>query len=350
MSLMLEREHVCKPEVRYSPEQIGGRFEGKHIVSMEQFGLEDFRELFETAYYYKARHRNDDSSLMDVCKNKEMLPLFFEPSSRTDWSFQTAMRAMGGIVTTPSNGVNFSSWGGKNESLMDTMMAAGCYTDLIVIRHPEVGSSFEAARQMNWLNQKLDKRTVVISGGDGIGEHPTQGLLDIYTMLEFKGSLEKQNIAFVGDLHHGRTVHSDAIAIAQIRPAGAKVIMVSPESLRMPSEIVERLRRSGVDTYETDDINSVVGLADVIYWTRVQGERFENPQDYEKLKGSFVMTPELLARAKNDAILMHPLPRTQNDMRDHEALDRDPRSVYPQQMYNGKYVRMALIAKVLGRA
>jgi carbamoyl-phosphate synthase/aspartate carbamoyltransferase/dihydroorotase len=193
---------------------------------------------------------------------------------------------------------------------------------------------------------------VVISGGDGVGEHPTQALLDLFTIVDCKGRADRLTITMVGDLLNGRTVHSLSKLIAQYGAQEVDFCFVSPFSLRMPSYIVDFLHERGYRVMQTGDLYEVLNRSDVIYWTRVQQERFAKPEDYEAIRDDFVMTPEVLGQAKSDAILMHPLPR-KNEMgtpRDHDILDADSRAVYFKQMANGMFVRMALLAKVLGAA
>src|SRR5690606_15202195 len=332
----------------YTPPAINEDFVGKHIITVDQFTRKDLQIIFDAAASLKKRSRQNDRGLVEVCSGKIMATLFFEASTRTDMSFQTAMRRLGGEVVAASNGVQFSSVY-KGENLPDTVRAAGCYADVIVLRHPEVGSSYQAAYYLDMLRDKIGRQPVIISGGDGIGEHPSQALLDMFTIVDFKKSLDNLNITMVGDLKHGRTVHSLAKLIARLEGSGVTVNFVSPPSLTMPPDIISRMREKGVVVHETEDLFDVLGGSDVIYWTRVQEERFAEKAEYEAIKDGFVMTPSVLAQAKPDAILMHPLPR-KHEMgtpEDHDVLDADPRSVYFQQMENGMFVRMALLTKVL---
>ncbi len=332
----------------YTPPRIDGEFTGKHILTVEQFSRRDLRVLFDASTSLKKRSRQHDRGLTEICSGKVMATLFFEASTRTDMSFQAAMRRLGGEVIGASNGVRFSSVY-KGENLADTVRAAGCYADVIVLRHPDVGSSLEAAWYLDKLETKIGRRPVVISGGDGIGEHPSQALLDLFTIHDLKGSVNGLQITLVGDLRHGRTVHSLARLVASLQGEGVGVNCVSPPSLRMPAEVLARLQAGQVRVHETDELDEVLGDSDVIYWTRVQEERFAERADYEAIQDGFIMTPGLLGRARADAILMHPLPR-KHEMGtpdSHDILDEDPRSVYFQQMENGMFVRMALLAKVL---
>ncbi len=332
----------------YEPPRIDGNFTGKHILTVEQFSRKDLQILFDASTSLKKRSRQHDRGLTEICSGKVMATLFFEASTRTDMSFQAAMRRLGGEVIGASNGVRFSSVY-KGENLADTVRAAGCYADVIVLRHPELGSSLEAAWYLDKLRAKIGRQPVVISGGDGIGEHPSQALLDLFTIIDQKGSIDGLQVTMVGDLRHGRTVHSLSRLIARLEGRGVGVNCVSPPSLRMPAEVLDRLREGQVNVRETTDLDEVLAYSDVIYWTRVQEERFAERADYEAIQDGFIMTPELLARAHSNAILMHPLPR-KHEMgppESHDILDEDPRSVYFQQMENGMFVRMALLAKVL---
>ena len=346
MSNDMTQEHLS---TKYIPAPINGDFVGKHILTVDQFARKDLQILFDATFSIKKRVRQRDRGLREICAGSVMASLFFEASTRTDLSFQAAMRRLGGDVIGASNGVQFSSVY-KGEDLPDTVRAAGCYADVIALRHPKVGSSFEAAYYLDKLNARIDNPTVIVSGGDGIGEHPTQALLDLFTILDQKGRIDHLTITMVGDLRHGRTVHSLAKLVARYGAEGVKLCFVSPPSLRMPPTILELLTTTNIQTYETTDLMEVLAESDVIYWTRVQEERFqENPAEYEAIKDDFIMTPAIMMDAKADAILMHPLPRKHEmgTRDDHDVLDEDPRAVYFEQMENGMFVRMALLAKVL---
>lgn len=332
----------------YRPPAIDGDFRGKHIVTVEQFARDDLKVLFEAASTLKKRIRSGDRGVVEIATGQVLALLFFESSTRTDMSFQAAMLRLGGKVIGASNGIRFSSVY-KGEDLPDTVRAAGCYADVIALRHPEVGASYLAARYLDILARKIGRRSVVISAGDGVGEHPTQALLDLFTILESKKRVDGLSITMVGDLKNGRTVHSLAKLLATYGAGDTTVNFVSPPSLMMPPAIVGQLKRSKLSVNETTGLDEVLGATDVIYWTRVQEERFADPSEYEQVKQGFIMTPAVMERAKRDSILMHPLPR-KHEMggpADHELLDADPRSVYFQQMENGMLVRMALLAKLL---
>jgi aspartate carbamoyltransferase len=333
----------------YKPPNIDGDFSGKHIITVEQFAHDDLQSVFDAASRLRERVASKDRSIVSLCSGRLMASLFFESSTRTDLSFQAAMRRLGGSAVSASNGIQFSSVY-KGENLADTVRAAGCYADVIVIRHPSVGSSFEAAYYIDRLNENIRTPAAVVSGGDGIGEHPTQALLDLFTIVDRKNGADNLTITLVGDLLYGRTVHSLAKLMALYEVKNTRLCFVSPVSLRMPDYVIDYLSANHINYYETTDLYEVLGETDVIYWTRVQEERFARREDYESIRHNFIMTPGLLNQAKRDVILMHPLPR-KNEMgtpADHDILDANPRSVYFQQMENGMFVRMALLAKVLG--
>ena len=339
---------LSKHALTYQPPAVGGNFQGKHIISVDQFQRDDLEIIFNAAKSIRKRIRTHDRGLTELCAGKVMASLFFEASTRTDMSFQSAMRRLGGDVIAVSNGVQFSSMY-KGENLSDTIRAAGCYADVVVLRHHEIGSTYEAGYYLDLLNQRIDNPTVVISGGDGIGEHPTQALLDIFTIFDQKKSLNNLTITLVGDLKHGRTVHSLAKVIAYYDAKNVRLCFVAPESLQMPTEITNLVKAHNISVTETDDLMDVINETDVIYWTRIQEERFDDVAEYEKIKDRFIITPPVLAEARPDAILMHPLPRKHEmgNRDDHDILDKDPRSIYFEQMENGMFVRMALLVKIL---
>lgn len=332
----------------YRPALINGDFRSKHIVTVDQFAKDDLVALFKTATTLKKRLRSEDRGIVEIANGYVLALLFFESSTRTDMSFQAAMLRLGGKVVSASNGIKFSSVY-KGENLPDTVRAAGCYADIIVLRHPEVGASYAAAHYLDQLAIKIKRRPTVISAGDGVGEHPTQALLDLFTILENKQSLDDLQITMVGDLKHGRTVHSLARILAIYGGQRLVLNFVSPATLAMPSSIVSSLHQAGIKVCQTTDLKEVLGVSDVVYWTRVQEERFEQRVDYEQVAASFIMTTKLMSNLKRDAILLHPLPRKHEmgSRKDHDILDQDDRSIYFQQMENGMLVRMALLAKIL---
>ncbi len=232
------------------------------------------------------------------------------------------------------NNVTYSSVS-KGETLQDTVKTMESYTDAIVLRHPEKGSAALAAAAAS---------KPVINAGDGPGEHPTQALLDAYTIREEMGAIDGLTITMLGDLKYGRTVHSLAKLLTLY---DVKINYVSPDILQMPELLVKEVDAAGIDQYETTDLDDVLADTDVLYVTRIQKERFENPNEYDMVKDSYVITPETLTMAKESMIVMHPLPRVGEIATE---VDNDPRAAYFRQMEYGMYVRMALLALVLGRA
>lgn len=244
-----------------------------------------------------------------------------------------AMLRLGGQVI-PINNVQYSSVT-KGESLPDTVRTLESYSDVIVIRHPEVGSAATAARYAS---------KPVINAGDGVGEHPTQALLDLYTIVEALGSVHGLKVAMVGDLKFGRTVHSLTKLLVNYP---VEFVFVSPEILRMPKDVLDVVDASGHRYEEREDVHEIIGGVDVLYVTRVQKERFTDLAEYDMVKDRYVVDPELMSRAQDRMIVMHPLPRV-NEI--SYAVDSDPRAAYFRQMRNGMYIRMALLAAVLGKA
>ncbi len=272
----------------------------------------------------------------DLLKGKILANLFYEPSTRTSSSFTAAMERLGGSVI-PINEVKYSSVS-KGESLPDTIRTLECYADVIVLRHPETGSAAIAAKAA---------RKPVINAGDGVGEHPTQALLDTFTIFEElgAGSVDGMTVTMLGDLKYGRTVHSLARLLSLFK---VKINYVSPEILRMPKEVMDEVAEQKASRRPSSARSTeVLPETDVLYVTRVQKERFEDPADYEKVKGAYVIDPEIMKAAKQDMIVMHPLPRVGEISVD---FDDDPRAAYFRQMEYGLYVRMALLAMVLGKA
>jgi aspartate carbamoyltransferase len=306
-------------------------FYGTAIVSVKQFSKEDLSYIFGVAH--EMREMVARIGTFDLLKGKILANLFYEPSTRTSSSFTSAMERLGGSVI-PINEVRYSSVS-KGESLPDTIRTLECYADVIVLRHPEVGASEMAAKYAS---------KPVINAGDGVGEHPTQALLDLYTIVEELGSAERLTVTMLGDLKYGRTVHSLSRLLALFN---VTLNYVSPEILRMPSEIIEELDQKRIAQSEHTTLDAVLPETDVLYVTRVQKERFENPADYDNVKDAYVINPEIMKSAKDNMIVMHPLPRV-NEI--SMEFDDDPRAAYFRQMEYGLYVRMALLAMVLGKA
>ena len=268
----------------------------------------------------------------EVCRGKKLATLFFEPSTRTRLSFEAAMLDLGGNVMSVSSGSSSSA--AKGESIADTAKTVSCYADIIAMRHPKEGAPLVAA-----MNASIP----VINAGDGGHNHPTQTLTDLLTISREKGRIDNLTVGFCGDLKFGRTVHSLISALS--RYTGIKIVLISPEELKVPSYITsDVLDRKGIDYEETTDLVGALPSLDVLYMTRVQRERFFNEEDYLRLKDSYILTPDKLKNAREDLSILHPLPRV-NEI--SVAIDDDPRACYFKQVFNGKIVRMALIMKLL---
>lgn len=334
----------------YQPDPIAGDFTGKHIVTVDQFAREDLVQLFDATLRLEQRIRNRDRGIGEVAHGAITAQLFFEASTRTDLSFQSAVSRLGGRSIGASNGIEFSSVH-KGEDLPDTVRAAGCYADVIILRHNVEGASLIAAYFLDILRKQIQRQPVVISAGDGTGEHPTQALLDAYTIFKRKGGLGGLRISMVGDLRFGRTVHSLVKLLCLYTGEDIQINLVSPEVLRLPEPLREQARDSGLTVKETGHLREVLFDSDVIYWTRIQEERFDSRDDYDEVKDEYVMLPELLSQTPINTVLMHPLPRKHEmgTASDKLNLDLDQRSIYFQQMENGMFIRMSLIALVLGR-
>lgn len=301
------------------------KFKKRHIISMRDFTKEEIDFILEVAERLEPYARGERRS--NALAGKLLANLFFEPSTRTRMSFETAMKRLGGDVLNMS-GVEASSIA-KGESLADTVRVISKYCDVIVLRHPKEGASRLAAEF---------SEVPVINAGDGAGQHPTQTLLDLYTMKKELGRLEGLKVALVGDLKYGRTVHSLAYALSLY---GAEIYLVSPELLKMPPEIKEDLR--GAKIHETSDVKEVISDVDVLYVTRIQRERFPDPTEYLKVAGSYRITPDMLEENER-LIVMHPLPRV--DEVDPE-IDRTKYAKYFEQAFYGVPVRMALLVTLL---
>jgi aspartate carbamoyltransferase len=304
---------------------------GKDIISVRQFGREDLEYIF--AVSHEMHDMVDHIGTFDLLKGKILANLFYEPSTRTSSSFTAAMERLGGSVI-PINEVKYSSVS-KGESLTDTVRTLECYADVIVLRHPEVGSAAIAAKAA---------RKPVINAGDGIGEHPTQALLDAFTIKEEIGHLDGLTVTLLGDLKHGRTVHSLARLLSLYK---VKLNYVAPDILRMPAELMEELKVRGIEQTEYKALDQPLPQTDVLYVTRVQKERFTDEAVYESVKGAYVINPQVMKSARERMIVMHPLPRVGEIS---PEFDDDPRAAYFRQMEYGLYVRMALLAMVLGKA
>lgn len=300
----------------------------KNLIDILDLSLDEIFNLIETAIKIK----NNPSKYMEKCRHKKLATLFFEPSTRTRLSFEAAMYELGGNVIGFSEAQSSSA--AKGESVADTARVVSCYSDIIVMRHPKAGAPLVAS---------MNASVPVINAGDGGHNHPTQTLTDLLTIYLEKGRLDNFTIGFCGDLKFGRTVHS-LISIL-CRHKGIKMILVSTESLRLPSyTVMNCINKNNIEYIETNDLDSVIPELDVLYMTRLQKERFTGIQTRSSIDGSYILTPDRLKRAKKSLCIMHPLPRVNEIER---AVDSDPRACYFKQVLNGKYIRMALILKLL---
>lgn len=310
----------------------GNGLAGQDIISVSQFDREMLEYIFARGREMRELVRRFGGT--DILKSHVLTALFYEPSTRTSASFIAAMERLGGSVIPITQGVQFSSVS-KGETLADTIRTLEQYSDVIVLRHPEMGSAQVAA----------DYASVpVINAGDGPGEHPTQALLDLFTIREELGTIDGLKIAMVGDLRYGRTVHSLTKLLLQY---DVSLRFVSPEILRMPLSYMNQVIDARLDVRETHDVADVIENADVLYVTRVQKERFSDLAQYEQVKDQYEITSELMQQAKQKMIIMHPLPRVGEI---HYDVDKDPRAAYFRQVQNGMFIRMALLAAVLGKA
>ena len=301
----------------------------RSLNSILDLGVDELDGLIATAKDIIAHPEN----YWDRCAHKKLATLFFEPSTRTRLSFEAAMLELGGSVIGFSEASSSSA--SKGESVADTAKIVSCYADIIAMRHPKEGAPLVAS---------MRSEVPVINAGDGGHNHPTQTLTDLLTINREKGRFNDLTVGFCGDLKFGRTVHSLISALS--RYTGIKFVLVSPEELKLPSYVKnEVIKKNSIPYEQTTDLESVMPELDILYMTRVQRERFFNEEDYLRLKDSYILTPEKLKNAKQDLCIMHPLPRV-NEI--SVAVDDDPRACYFKQVRNGRYIRMALIMKMLG--
>ena len=303
---------------------------GKDILQGNQFSKRDIFAILRTASYFEKELKKKDQ--VALLKGKILATLFYEPSTRTRLSFETAMQRLGGGVV--SMGSVESSSVAKGESLVDTVRTVAQYADVIVIRHPKIGSAKEAADAVS---------IPVLNAGDGAGQHPTQALLDLYTIKKELGSLNHLKVSLAGDLKNGRTVHA---LVEGLSLFGTRLYFVSPDLLRMPEEITTRLREKGVEVIETPDMKLAAQNSDIIYMTRIQKERFSDLSEYEKVKGSYIINEDFLKEINKKMVILHPLPRVDEIS---PAVDEYPGAAYFRQVRNGIYIRMALLATVMGK-
>lgn len=306
-------------------------FELEHVVESQQFDRDILELVFQTADMMK-EDLAGERKLAQFLDGKIMASLFYEPSTRTRFSFESAMRRLGGSVITTENAREFSS-AAKGESLADSTRIINGYADVIVMRHNEAGSAARAAEI---------SRIPVINAGDGAGQHPTQALLDLYTIADAFPDTKDLKVALVGDLRYGRTVRSLSYLLTKFE--GMEIIFVSPAVCRMDQDIKDYLNKYQIPWREEDDLAKVIPEIDCIYMTRVQKERFHSIDDYEEAAGKYILTPDLVDQMKQDAIIMHPLPRVDEIP---EAVDSAPQARYFEQAQNGLYIRMALLYLLL---
>ncbi|QGU94242.1 aspartate carbamoyltransferase [Clostridium bovifaecis] len=302
---------------------------GKSLIDPMDFTLEELELVFELS--------NDiienPKKYSTICNGKLLATLFYEPSTRTRLSFEAAMLRLGGEVLGFSD-VNSSSVS-KGESLADTIRTVGCYADIIAMRHPKEGAAKVASTHSS---------IPVINAGDGGHQHPTQTLTDLLTIKNIKGNFSNHTIGLCGDLKFGRTVHSLVKALS--RYENNRFILISPEELKIPDYIKQEiLEKNNIEFIEVDRLEKIIDELDILYMTRVQKERFFNEEDYVRLKGSYILNEEKMRKAKQDMIILHPLPRV-NEI--SNEIDKDPRACYFKQARFGMFVRMALICKLLG--
>lgn len=303
----------------------------RSLIDILDFSTEELDALIESANDIIA----NPEKYSEKCRGKKLATLFFEPSTRTRLSFESAMIELGGSVIGFSEANSSSA--AKGESVADTAKTISCYADIIAMRHPKEGAPLVAAQHAS---------IPVINAGDGGHNHPTQTLTDLLTISREKGGFENLTVGFCGDLKFGRTVHSLITALSRYK--GIKVILISPEELKLPSYIKKDvLKKNNIPYEQTTDLESVMPELDILYMTRVQRERFFNEEDYLRLKDSYILEPKKLQNAKKDLCIMHPLPRV-NEI--SVEVDNDPRACYFKQVLNGKYIRMALILKLLEEA
>ena len=299
----------------------------RHLLSPLDMSVEELDSLFDLANDIE---KNPDK-YADACRNKKIATLFYEPSTRTRLSFEAAMINLGGQVLGFSEAASSSA--AKGESLADTIKVVSCYADICAMRHPKEGSALVAANNAS---------IPVINAGDGGHQHPTQTLTDLLTIRSLKGKLGGFTIGLCGDLKFGRTVHS--LINALLRYDDVKFILISPEELKVPDYIRDAIKEAGCDFEEVTKLDDVMGDLDILYMTRVQRERFFNEEDYIRLKDSFILTKDKMKDAREDMLVLHPLPRV-NEI--SVKVDKDPRAAYFKQAQYGVYVRMALILKLM---
>ena len=303
----------------------------RSVIDILDLSVEEINDLIATA----CDIIDNPDKYAEACKRKKLATLFFEPSTRTRLSFEAAMLELGGNVISMASASSSSA--SKGESVADTAKVISCYADIIAMRHPKEGAALVAANNAS---------IPVINAGDGGHCHPTQTLADLLTIYREKGRFDNLTVGFCGDLKFGRTVHSLINALS--RYSGIKIVLISPDELKLPSYVKrDVLQKKGIEYVQTTDLESVMPDLDILYMTRVQQERFFNEEDYLRLRDSYILDLAKLETAKPDLCVLHPLPRV-NEI--SVAVDADPRACYFKQVLNGKYMRMALILKLLKEA
>ncbi len=300
----------------------------RHLIDIMDLSVQEIDELIERA---KDIIANPDD-YRERCRHKKLATLFFEPSTRTRLSFEAAMLELGGSVLGFSQAQSSSA--SKGESVSDTIQTVSCYADIIAMRHPKEGAPLAAS---------LKSGVPIINAGDGGHNHPTQTLTDLLTIKRELGRLDNFTVGFCGDLKFGRTVHSLISALS--RYENIRIVLISPEELKVPGYVRDEiLEKNGIEYEEVGSMTDVMADLDILYMTRVQRERFFNEDDYLRLRDSYILTPDKLENAKPELKILHPLPRV-NEI--STLVDEDPRACYFKQVRNGKYIRMALILKLL---
>jgi aspartate carbamoyltransferase len=307
-----------------------GKLSSKDVLRADQFSKDEIALIMDVAHGYELALAKGKK--LSVMENKILCTLFYEPSTRTRLSFEAAMLRLGGTVLSVAEAKSSSA--AKGESLNDTMKTVEGYADVIVLRHPQIGAAAEAAAATT---------RPVLNAGDGTGQHPTQSLLDYYTIGKEQGKVEGLTVTLAGDLKHGRTVHSLAELLSSYN---VRFVFASPAALRMPADIVTRLKAKGSSVIETESLPDAIKTSDVLYMTRIQRERFEDPGEYDRLKDAYVLTRSMLAGARSGLTVMHPLPRVNEIGTD---VDDYAGAAYFRQAANGLPVRMALLALVAGQ-
>ncbi len=297
----------------------------RSLVSINDFTSDEYLQILELAKSFELQ------PIQRILEGKVIATLFFEPSTRTRLSFESAVNRLGGRIIGFSDASSSST--SKGETLMDTIKTVSNYSDLIVMRHPLEGSA-------RWASEVSG--VPIINAGDGANQHPTQCLLDLYSILQTQGTISNLNVAFVGDLKYGRTVHSNVMALSNFNTT---FHLVSPNELKLPSSVKLHIKERNLEYHQYTEITEVIPKVDILYMTRIQRERFSDPMEYERVKNSYILNNQMLDNSKENLKILHPLPRV-NEI--NEDVDLNPKAYYFQQALNGVYVRQALIASILG--